>query len=87
MLSTSNKPFLSALKIGGVEILREKWDELGANDDEEDEEAYMEGLSPPRKRPNLALPDWSRVPLPPGAPHAPRQTRVDPVGAQAEVGA
>lgn len=76
----------SALKIGGTEILRENWDEVGAIDDDEDEDAFAEGVIP-RKRPNLALPDWTRVPLPPGAPPAPRPPRVDPASAQAEVGA
>ncbi|KAI5122924.1 hypothetical protein M0805_007602 [Coniferiporia weirii] len=78
-----------AMKIGGVEISREKWDEAEANDEdeeEEEEESMVEGVVP-SKRPGFHLPDWTRAPLPPGAPPAPRPPRMEVASTQAEVGA
>ncbi|RPD74923.1 actin-domain-containing protein [Lentinus tigrinus ALCF2SS1-7] len=66
-----------ALKTGGVEVQREKWDEAEA---QPDEDVPMDS-SPPRPggaagvRASPAkniLPDWTRTPLPVGAPPAPR---------------
>ncbi|EJD06873.1 actin-like ATPase domain-containing protein [Fomitiporia mediterranea MF3/22] len=64
-----------ALKIGGAEISREKWDEAEAMDEELDDDDGLElaqGLSSsiPAKRPGFHLPDWTRAPLSPGAPTA-----------------
>ncbi|KAH8117931.1 actin-like ATPase domain-containing protein [Phellopilus nigrolimitatus] len=78
-----------AMKISGIEIAREKWDEAEAADDEDDED----GDDPlvvgevPSKRPGFHLPDWTRAPLPTGAPPAPRPPRLDVVSTQTEVGA
>ncbi|OSC96885.1 actin-like ATPase domain-containing protein [Trametes coccinea BRFM310] len=74
-----------ALKTGGFEVQREKWDEAeagavvtGVQPDDEDVLMGAED-SPPRPRPGAAsatprsiLPDWTRTPLPAGAPPAPR---------------
>ncbi|KIY51794.1 actin-like ATPase domain-containing protein [Fistulina hepatica ATCC 64428] len=62
-----------ALKIGGAEIMRERWDEASqweeqAAAEEEDDDGVMT-TDVPR---SLLLPDWTRPPLPVGAPHAPR---------------
>ncbi|OCH88582.1 actin-like ATPase domain-containing protein [Obba rivulosa] len=59
-----------ALKTGGVEVAREKWDEADAEFDEDDPMA----LAPDRQfsSPKSILPDWTRTPLPAGAPPAPR---------------
>ncbi|THV07215.1 actin-like ATPase domain-containing protein [Dendrothele bispora CBS 962.96] len=53
-----------ALKTGGVEVSREKWDEVDA---EEDADTSMDVVSPDDKRPTNILPDWTRMPLPTGA--------------------
>ncbi|KAI0648997.1 actin-domain-containing protein [Trametes meyenii] len=60
-----------ALKTGGVEVQREKWDEAEA---QPDDDAMLVDDSPPRlpaSSKNI-LPDWTRTPLPVGAPPAPR---------------
>ncbi|TFK93695.1 actin-domain-containing protein [Polyporus arcularius HHB13444] len=66
-----------ALKTGGVEVQREKWDEAEA---QSDEDVPMES-SPPRPAGGAGvrsspakniLPDWTRSPLPVGAPPAAR---------------
>ncbi|KZT01408.1 actin-domain-containing protein [Laetiporus sulphureus 93-53] len=57
-----------ALKTGGPEILREKWDEAGVQDDGDG----LGGVLDPGRSPTLLLPDWTRIPLPVGAPPAPR---------------
>lgn len=78
------------MKISGVEISRESWDEAEAEDEEElDEELELAALqsSIPAKRPGFHLPDWTRAPLPPGAPLAPRPPRLDVSSPRAEVGA
>ncbi|KAI9000451.1 actin-domain-containing protein [Trametes punicea] len=70
-----------ALKTGGVEVQRERWDEAdagaGAAAQSDDGDVLMDD-SPPRPRavapstPRSILPDWTRTPLPVGAPPAPR---------------
>ncbi|EMD33902.1 hypothetical protein CERSUDRAFT_67540 [Gelatoporia subvermispora B] len=57
-----------ALKTGGVEVAREKWDEADAEFDEDDPMALAHEFSSPK----AILPDWTRSPLPVGAPPAPR---------------
>lgn len=66
-----------SLKISGMEVSREKWDEAAAEDGEEviDEETQEVFTTIPAKRTGYHLPDWTRVPLPPGAPPAPRPPR------------
>lgn len=70
-----------ALKIGGAEISREKWDEAEVDSDDMDEDMEIpiggDGSVIPAKRPGFHLPDWTRVPLPPGAPQAPRPPRLE----------
>ncbi|PPQ80530.1 hypothetical protein CVT25_001536 [Psilocybe cyanescens] len=57
-----------SLKIGGVEVAREKWDEEdpNRNDDSMDVSAEANNSQAPRS----ILPDWTRSPLPMGAPPA-----------------
>ncbi|THH04523.1 hypothetical protein EW145_g5460 [Phellinidium pouzarii] len=74
-----------SMKLSGIEISRENWDEAEAND-EDDEGPEAEGAVP-AKRPGFHLPDWTRMPLPPGAPPAPRLPRIEVTSAQTEVGA
>ena len=57
-----------ALKIGGVEVPRKKWDEVDAQTDP-DEDVAMISPQTPHKTHNI-LPDWTRSPLPVGAPPA-----------------
>ncbi|TCD66444.1 hypothetical protein EIP91_001381 [Steccherinum ochraceum] len=58
-----------ALKIGGVEVPRERWDEAEAEPEAEDPSAMqVDPTTPPR--PSNILPDWTRSPLPYGAPPA-----------------
>ncbi|KAH9847690.1 actin-domain-containing protein [Lenzites betulinus] len=70
-----------ALKTGGVEVQRERWDEAEAQPeldidvgDDADGDVLMGGDSPPRLAlvSRSILPDWTRTPLPVGAPPAPR---------------
>ncbi|TBU45685.1 actin-domain-containing protein [Dichomitus squalens] len=65
-----------ALKTGGVEVQREKWDEAEAQPDSDDDVPMAHDSSPARSaRSSPAksiLPDWTRTPLPTGAPPAPR---------------
>ena len=58
-----------ALKTGGVEITREKWDEAFLQQDDDDDEmaATATKLEQPPKN---ILPDWTRMPLSVGAPSA-----------------
>jgi actin-related protein 10 len=68
--------FLRSLKTGGVEVTREKWDEATSVPDADD--APGEVVEYPSMN---ILPDWTRTPLPLGAPpvvHIPRvsQTQV-----------
>ncbi|KAF8525930.1 actin family [Hysterangium stoloniferum] len=58
-----------ALKTGGEEISRERWDEATQNDDDSDAmDTDLTQLRQHRTRP--VLPDWSQTPLPVGAPSA-----------------
>ncbi|KAI0733558.1 actin-domain-containing protein [Fomitopsis betulina] len=59
-----------ALKTGGAEVPRERWDE--ADVPPEDEDDAMQGVADPTRSPRSILPDWTRTPLPIGAPPAPR---------------
>ncbi|KAI9566808.1 actin family [Boletus coccyginus] len=76
-----------ALKTGGVEVPREKWDEALSSQNDDD---AMESEPPvsPEQRPRAMLPDWTRTPLPVGAPSAvsPRPAVVPP-SPQTAVGA
>ncbi|KAF9068969.1 actin-domain-containing protein [Rhodocollybia butyracea] len=86
-----------ALKIGGTEVSREKWDE--ADPEREDPDASVaestvrravagsHGQSPPSRN---VLPDWTRIPLASGAPPAASIATSSPMrtsGARARVGA
>lgn len=57
-----------ALKIGGVEVAREKWDEADAQTDPDEEDIVISPQTP-RKGQSI-LPDWTRTSLPVGAPPA-----------------
>ena len=61
-------PVCRALKTGGVEVAREKWDEADVQMEEDEED----DVSPttPRSAARSILPDWTRSPLPAGAPPA-----------------
>ncbi|RDB26426.1 Actin-related protein 10 [Hypsizygus marmoreus] len=67
-----------SLKTGGVEVAREKWDEANINHDP-DESMDVSADFEDRSSRNI-LPDWTRTPLPAGAPSAkaslPPQTEV-----------
>jgi actin-related protein 10 len=58
-----------SLKTGGVEVPREKWDEEDANRNADDDEE-MDVAPDSRTRSRNILPDWTRTPLPAGAPPA-----------------
>ena len=58
-----------ALKIGGVEVTREKWDEADMDSMDPDDPIL---LSSDRLMLRSILPDWTRTPLPVGAPPAVR---------------
>lgn len=73
------------MKIGGIEITREKWDEAEAANDDDDGDAPAQLAAP--QRPAFHLPDWTRAPLPAGAPPAPRPPRLDAVPPETSVGA
>lgn len=67
-IDSINYPF-RALKIGGVEVPRERWDEAEAEPEADDPSAMqVDPTTPPR--PSNILPDWTRSPLPYGAPPA-----------------
>ncbi|KAF8554417.1 actin-domain-containing protein [Imleria badia] len=59
-----------ALKTGGVEVSREKWDEAFSPQNDDDD--VMESAPPvsPGQSPRGMLPDWTRTPLSVGAPSA-----------------
>lgn len=57
----------SALKTGGAEVARERWDEADSQVDPDEE--MMFAPQTPRPTQNI-LPDWTRSPLPVGAPSA-----------------
>ncbi|KAI1796925.1 actin-domain-containing protein [Ganoderma leucocontextum] len=71
-----------ALKTGGVEVQREKWDEAEAQPDPDEDVQMAVDSSPARSaRSSPArniLPDWTRTPLPVGAPPAPRPPAAAP---------
>ncbi|KAH8101014.1 fungal-specific actin related protein [Cristinia sonorae] len=80
-----------ALKIGGVEVPRERWDEADVQPEDEEEVPMVVDSSPPRTTRNI-LPDWTRGPLPQGAPpanpqHGPQQPMVVVSSPQTAVGA
>ena len=57
------------MKTGGVEVPREKWDEADpAQDGDEDMPPVSAGALD--RAPRNILPDWTRTPLPAGAPPA-----------------
>ncbi|KAI0077080.1 actin-domain-containing protein [Panus rudis PR-1116 ss-1] len=65
-----------ALKTGGIEITREKWDEAdAAQPDSGDDLANIVE----QKSIHSLLPDWTRSPLPAGAPPAPRPPPPQPI--------
>ncbi|VDB99282.1 unnamed protein product [Peniophora sp. CBMAI 1063] len=77
-----------SLKIGGVELSREKWDEADEDLREQEEEHAGAVLDPPRRVIRTVLPDWTRTPLPLGAPPANRPVQVPEAAAlRAAVGA
>ncbi|OAX37482.1 actin-like ATPase domain-containing protein [Rhizopogon vinicolor AM-OR11-026] len=58
-----------ALKTGGVEVAREKWDEADPAQIDQDDDVVM--IAPPSEyAPRSVIPDWTRGPLPVGAPPA-----------------
>ena len=59
----------SALKIGGVEVPRERWDEAEAEPEDDDAVPMVVDSTPPLSTRSI-LPDWTRSPLPHGAPPA-----------------
>lgn len=67
-----------ALKTGGIEVAREKWDEADADQDldensDSDSMPMTPGGASSHKRIRVdagVLPDWTRAPLPMGAPSA-----------------
>ncbi|KAI0322262.1 actin-domain-containing protein [Amylostereum chailletii] len=73
-----------ALKTGGVEVSRETWDEGQEYSDPEDANAAI--VTPGRFVRNV-LPDWTRAPLPVGAPPVNRVRPIADSGAQVAVGA
>ncbi|KAF8206244.1 fungal-specific actin related protein [Mycena galopus ATCC 62051] len=69
-----------SLKTGGAEVNREQWDMAGAN---RDGDGSMD-VSADAERGAIVLPDWTRSPLPAGAPSASSMTMASP---QVRVGA
>ena len=65
-----------SLKTGGAEISREKWEEADIHEEVEAEDGTVTTVppSPTSQTYNNILPDWTRGPLPVGAPAA--NTRV-----------
>lgn len=61
-----------SLKTGGVEIPREKWEEADVREEVETEDGAVTTVppSPTSQVYNRVLPDWTRGPLPIGAPAA-----------------
>ena len=77
----------SALKTGGVEVSREKWDEAFSPQIEDDDAMESEPPASPGQRPRGMLPDWTRTPLSMGAPPAVAPQPVAPSTPQMTVGA
>ncbi len=69
VLYSSVWSWYSTLKTGGMEISREKWDEA---EEEPDEEQTMDLVVESPRSSQSILPDWTRSPLPVGAPLASR---------------
>ena len=67
-----------SLKVGGMEVSRETWDESAAEEEVVDEETQEVFTTIPAKRTAFHLPDWTRAPLPLGAPPAPRPPKPQP---------
>jgi actin-related protein 10 len=57
----------SALKVGGSEVVRERWDEADASQFDHDDSMLVDDTRPLG---SSILPDWTRTPLPTGAPSA-----------------
>ncbi|KAH9945081.1 actin-domain-containing protein [Epithele typhae] len=83
-----------ALKTGGAEVARERWDEAeagrdgdGEGDADEDGDGDVPMGAGARGSPaKHILPDWTRTPLPVGAPAAPRAAPPPPLQAQSVAG-
>lgn len=60
----------SALKTGGEEILRERWDDAQSRVPEPEDTTAPAVVTPLGKKMGMTLPDWTRVPLTVGAPMA-----------------
>lgn len=73
------------MKISGIDVSREKWDEAGAPPEGEEEEHLLDLTVEDRIVLNV-LPDWTRKPLPMGAPSA-RINAAMPASPQTAVGA
>ena len=80
----------SALKTGGEEIQRERWDEAKLCAPDPDDMTSPSVVPPLGKKIGTTLPDWRRVPLMVGAPmadirpsveHRGPTTQQEPVGA------
>jgi hypothetical protein len=80
----------SALKTGGEEILRERWDTAQSRALDPDDTTSPAVVTPLGKTIGMTLPDWTRVPLMAGAPmagvrrpveHRAPTTQQEPVGA------
>ncbi|KIJ14470.1 hypothetical protein PAXINDRAFT_135114 [Paxillus involutus ATCC 200175] len=56
-----------ALKTGGVEVSREKWDEAFSSQNDDDDDMVVVSAIEPEQKPRSILPDWTRTPLPVGA--------------------
>jgi actin-related protein 10 len=68
----------SALKTGGEEILRERWDEAQSRAPDPGDTTSPAVVTPLGKKIGMALPDWTRAPLMVGAPMAGVRRPVDP---------
>ncbi|KAI0271551.1 fungal-specific actin related protein [Gloeopeniophorella convolvens] len=74
-----------SLKTGGVEIARERWDEASGQPDPDD---TMEEVGIPGHSAANVIPDWTRTPLPMGAPPAnPPRPQIPEASPRAAVGA
>lgn len=83
--ATDIPPHFRALKTGGAEITREKWDEAEARTNP-DESTTIESNA---KTVSELVPDWTRSPMPAGAPPVVirSQPAMVPVSPQTAVGA
>ncbi|TFK63128.1 fungal-specific actin related protein [Pluteus cervinus] len=72
------------LKTGGTEISREKWDEANPQTNDGENEDSDEGKP---VTPRSILPDWTRIPLPSGAPQVEKKGMEVDVQMQGVVGA